>query len=385
MNKKLMSSVLAGAMAVSTLSVAASAATATDKTVTAAGSTTFKVSATVAEAVIDVTVPSGMSAVVNPYGIEITVKGGQVYGATGFTSPVYTIKNNTLISAVMVSVTPTITVPTASPAKGEPKERTIAVVGTDADIATNETAKTKAIYAYVAGLEGTNTAVGTDPAALTIFNATTGATETGVTTAVFEDATMDEKGTPHTKSDLLLIPKADADSTDTTKVAKYGYAQLQMGGAVTNTNITPWTKSDKIGVNLVLDIAPCKSDATKGTYAGGGSAGESFADPADLTGAITAGTGASNVVRTGDTAYTAELSLGALGSATAITSVLNIPLASGKQILSVTSSDATVVAAAGLNVMVKANTGTTTLTIKTSSDGLTDDGQTITVEVTAVA
>ncbi|MBD5140487.1 MAG: hypothetical protein HDT25_03600 [Ruminococcus sp.] len=282
MNKKLISSVLAGAIALSTLSVSAFAATA-DKVVKTAGATTYKVTGTLAAPEINVTLPSAVGAVINPYGVSFEMK-GQTYGAQGVTSPVYTIKNNTTASAVSVVATATIAVPTTTDADKN-KIPTIKVTQTEGDIAT-ENAKTtganKTIYAVVAGYAPTAAVTVdkvpgyVDPNDSTkvvkdtqLFAVGDTAAVDGVTEVKFTDVTLSTKdapitGTPET---LMVIPKAtaavmDTDGTTVKTAAKVGYGQFQMGGSVTDQKKTPWTSSDKLTINLVLDIGPAADPTT---------------------------------------------------------------------------------------------------------------------------
>ena len=256
MNKKVISAVLAGAMALSTMGVSAFAA---DKTIKAAGATTYKVTGTLAAPEINVTLPGTVGAVINPYGVSFQMK-GETYGAQGVTSPLYTIKNNTTASAVAVNVTATLTVPTTG--TGDAKAPSIVVAKKDTEIATNEkpaTAK-KTVYAVVAGAAAkTNVDVGDEAPALDLLGETP---VDNVTTAVFEDATMDAKGATHTVTTLMVIPKGTEAKAETSEgagdavKATYGYGQFQLGGDVTDTKVTPWVSSDKLTINLVLDIGP---------------------------------------------------------------------------------------------------------------------------------
>ncbi|MDE7288188.1 MAG: hypothetical protein K2N71_01630 [Oscillospiraceae bacterium] len=272
MNKKVISSVLAGAIALSTMGVSAFAA---DKTIKTAGATTYKVSATLAAPEINVTLPGTVAAVVNPYGVSFEMK-GQTYGAQGVTSPTYTIINNTTASAVSVVATATLTVPTTG--SGEAKAPTIKVTTTEGDIAT-ENAKTtgavKTIYAAVKGaaptaavapdaLPGATKSDGKLVPNLILFpeNDTQNEVE-GAVTVAFVDATLSTKDAPitGTPTTLMVIPKAtkvvyETDGTTVKTPAKVGYGQFQMGGSVTDTKKTPWTSADKIAINLVLDIGP---------------------------------------------------------------------------------------------------------------------------------
>ena len=268
MNKKVISSVLAGAIALSTLGVSAFAATA-DKTIKTAGATTYKVTGTLAAPEINVTLPSAVAAVVNPYGVSFEMK-GQTYGAQGVTSPLYTIKNNTTASAVSVVATATIAVPTTTDSDKN-KIPTIKVTANEADIAT-ENAKTtgavKTIYAVVKGAAPTAAVEVGKEKDLILFPTGEQEAQAGAVEVPFTDVTLSTKDAPitGTPTTLMIIPKATAEVKDNdgnvTKAAKVGYGQFQMGGSVTDQKKTAWTSSDKLTINLVLDIGPSVDPVT---------------------------------------------------------------------------------------------------------------------------
>ena len=109
MNKKIISAILAGACAVSAMSFSVSAAN-TNKTQTSIGQVKLSASASVASPILNVSVPSNIAAVVNPYGVKVTTRDG-VYDA-GVSSPVYTIINQTESSGIAVTATASLTVNT---------------------------------------------------------------------------------------------------------------------------------------------------------------------------------------------------------------------------------------------------------------------------------
>ena len=260
MNKKVISSVLAGAMALSTLGVSAFAA---DKTVKTAGATTYKVAATLAAPEINVTLPGAISAVVNPYGVSFEMK-GQTYGAQGLTSGLYTIKNNTTASAVQVNVTATLTVPTTKSGSGADATITPNIAVLTKAASDYAKLKEKSIYAVIAGDVGTNLPVSTkDDAipALTLFGDDAGE---NVAPVPFVDDTLVTKTNPSTAKPALLmtIPKAtkavaeSAEGANDGVEATFGYGQFQIGGDITPNSVAVWTSADKINFNIVLDIGP---------------------------------------------------------------------------------------------------------------------------------
>lgn len=269
MNKKVISAIMAGAVALSTMGTSVFAA---DKVVKTAGATTYKVSATLAAPEINVTLPGAVSAVVNPYGVNFEMK-GVAYGSQGVTSPLYTILNNTTASAVSVVATATLTVPVTKTGTGDSAVTTpnIVVTATEGDIATEnakETGAKKTIYACVKGAAAAS-AVDTDKVKdLILFPTGEQEAAAGTETIVFTDATLSTKEAPitGTPTTLMIIPKGKAavkaaDGTVTTP-AKVGYGQFQLGGSVTDSKKTPWTSADKIAINLVLDIGPSVDPVT---------------------------------------------------------------------------------------------------------------------------
>ena len=81
-----------------------------NKGVTATGNLSYKFTALPVTPIINVTIPSSITAVINPYGIPVTTKNGN-YGADGITSSVYTIRNKTETSPISVNTKLYLTVP----------------------------------------------------------------------------------------------------------------------------------------------------------------------------------------------------------------------------------------------------------------------------------
>lgn len=277
MNKKVISSVLAGVMALSIMGTSVFAA---DKAIKTAGATTYKVAATLAAPEINVTIPGSVSAVVNPYGVSFEMK-GTLYGATGLASGTYTIKNNTSASAVMVSVTPTIVVPTklSDPKdKTSAKVQTIKVLTAEADDYSSLTEKS--IFATVVGLPASGTLPATtedaDIPALKLLDDGKNKADKNVVTVPFIDATLMDSDTVKAQKakGLMVIPKGvkaaaavkDDDGNEVTPAveAAFGYGQFTIGGDITPNSVELWTSADKLSLNLILDIGPCADDADVG-------------------------------------------------------------------------------------------------------------------------
>lgn len=307
MNKKIISAVLAGACAVSAMSFSVSAATAANKTVTSISQVKLSASASVASPVLNVSVPSGIAAVINPYGVKITTKDG-VYDA-GVSSPVYTIVNQTESSGIMVKATASLTVNTVK-GKDDPNTTVNAIKIVDynskgleatgdkqaavwLDVA--ETPSSVKYEEYVAAKDDTpasgnaisKTDTKTGAVTWTVqiaelaglltddeasFAAAKKEGEVGdikftdvtvlkikdeeTTTTKDDGKTYYKNSTPATVDSkvLALLPAATPD-TEAGNDATFSYTQFQVAGQV-GGDATAWSSSDKIALNVVLDIVP---------------------------------------------------------------------------------------------------------------------------------
>lgn len=265
--KKIISAILAGACAVSVLSFSVSA---TNKGVTTVGEVKLSTSAALATPTIDVSVPSNLAAVVNPYGVSVNVKGVD-YGKTGIASPIYTIISKTTTSKIKVSASASLTVPTVTDSATREKTATITVVDAETNAKGDDTKK---LFAYVIAKAGTT--------AVDIVQ---------LDAARVDDATNADKANADAKGNILLdkitpvLKEADikwattgcvkfVDATVTTAQptaptvpytdlvtltqpteGKFTYAQFAIGGTITDGN--NWTANDKINLNLVLKLTPC--------------------------------------------------------------------------------------------------------------------------------
>ena len=285
--RKVISAILAGACALSAMSFSATAATAGDKTLTAAGATTFKISSTVVTPTISVSIPSSVSAVINPYGVAVSDKNGS-YGAEGVTSPIYKIRNFTTTSGVAVQVTPSLTTSTTKNASDSTKlDPTFDVVAKGT--ITNAT-EDKSLAVWVEAIKGSELAYvakdakeTSDDKEFTAFNdaAEKTAVETSANwtttnkagTAPFKDLTVTDKSKdatapklePADSVEITALPAAtayvaaDAGATPpvTEVKSKYGFAAFRINGESTPMSVDGgWTTSDKLTLNLVLNIYP---------------------------------------------------------------------------------------------------------------------------------
>ena len=285
--KKIIATVLASACAVSALAISASATTL--KAVTAAGEVKLSASAAVATPAIDVSVPSTIAAVINPYGVAVTVNKIE-YGAEGLTSPLYTIVNRTTTSNIKVTALASVVVPTTV-VDTQNTVQSIKVVSSATEVKSGESnnggtggAKEKFLYAYVVGSKAVEVQLDDTPetgnctiTAAGVLNYTgsyesklkpgtegklmEADTDNVVKKIVFVDATPVKTGsatavaanTP-VSQDLIVLRKATMAGSKWAKDDKISYGQFQIGGKVNGDVV--WGTADKVTVNLTLNLAP---------------------------------------------------------------------------------------------------------------------------------
>lgn len=214
MSKKILSAVLASATILSTLSVSAFAEDPTKVTgsaVSAAGATTYKVEAGFQAPTIDVKVPSTYNAVINPYGVPVMI-GTTVYGAGGIASPSYEIENLSADVGIKVNVNASATT------------RTLTIVDAASKVEEN-----KDKFAFI-----------------TINADNDDGQATGYTAVDAKTETIGEEEWATSKTMLKLSKKDDATPK--------GY--LWFAGSVPEEPEEAWTTTDKVNINLVLDIKP---------------------------------------------------------------------------------------------------------------------------------
>lgn len=225
--RKILAAAMAGLCAVSTMGVSAFATVVTEKIETS-GAKSYKVSAGFQAPTIDVTVPESVLGVINPYKINVEIE-GETFEAEGVASPKYTITNNSTEVGINVKAT-------------------FSAEGLDglvdaADKATDPTKNTdKKKYAYV-------TLNATTPMEIETAAGTVAAGDDNQ--LVFSaDAANPEK------TDVLM--KLDVKGTD-------GSGEFWIGGDVIEEPAEKWTTSDKLSINVVLDINPFNTCATTTT------------------------------------------------------------------------------------------------------------------------
>lgn len=210
-----------------------------NKTVASIGSAKYTFTATVASPVIDVSVPTGIAAVINPYGVAITTKDGNSYGAEGIASPVYTIRNKTLTNAVSIGAELYLTVP-----KDKNGVPSITVYENPKDV---KNSTEKALSAYLLAYVSEDATFNADYEDKNLIEANN-VTYSAGKTLVFADATSD--GGNSSKGTLMVIPKAE-DKQD------YYYGQYKVSGEVSDNSKADWSSADKFSLTLILDITPC--------------------------------------------------------------------------------------------------------------------------------
>lgn len=217
MNKKVFSSVLAGAMAVSTLGVAASAAESTN---------TFTAKASLQKFTINADIPAELETFINPYGAQVKgTKGTGVVTAVGYSdgiiSPVYSIENKDANAGLKVSATAKIT-----------GSNTVALMTKPMDEVRLAKATEKQVFAFL------NTTI--DAATTTPVFANTKFVGNDNQLAFTEDGAK--------AADIMVLDKSGATT------GKTGY--FYVGGQCTPNPETAWDNKDTVTVDLILDLVP---------------------------------------------------------------------------------------------------------------------------------
>ena len=193
---------------------------------------------------IDVSVPTSITAIINPYGVPINIAGVE-YGSTGIASPVYTIKNKTTTSAIKVIGTASVVVPVIE----DTNTPVIQVVDSpEAVKAQNVKSLCAYVLAYASSVQMDN-----DSELPDLFGQ--GDPEFDAdSTLVFADVT-DPYESART-GEIAVLDKAEADG-------KFTYAQFKITGDITSDSVAVWDETDMIVLNLVLDIVPLDYEEDK--------------------------------------------------------------------------------------------------------------------------
>lgn len=351
MNKKFISSVLAGACALSMTSIATFAA---DTEISDLGSDGYAsqqvtVTSTTAMPTLKVTVPTTADIVLNPYKINVTTP---ITGNDTIISPEYEIKNE---SDCGITVSATVK---ATPG-GAAAIATAPLKGTET---------TKSVFMY---LETTTTS---DTYYADGYVAKKVTAKSGQTLSPEQEAAnaaCDAQMAITTKDTTKDIATLAAGKTTAQSI----FFKVQ-GDAVTAPK-TPWVAADKVDLAMTLKITP-NANAETGA---GGPGGPSYTDPAGTTGAVTADSG--TLTRTGDNTY--DLT-GLTSSSAAVT--LDLKLEAGytaTRVVTTNSGDACVSATATGKITPTGDIGDCTITWTINDDNGDPTGGTIVVNVKITA
>ena len=220
-------------------SVSTGSAAINNKNVAALGSTNYNFTAIPVSPVINVSVPTSISVVINPYGVAVQTKSGS-YDSDGVTSPVYTIRNNTQTNAISVDAEAYLTVP-KDKNSGEPA----ITVYDDPDKV--ESSSKKSLSAYLLACVSESAVADEDSESANLIEANGVQYEKGET-LVFADATSDSGNS--NKGMLMILPKAD-------QLLGYYYGHFKISGAVTEMSKAGWSSSDTIRLTIVFNFMPC--------------------------------------------------------------------------------------------------------------------------------
>lgn len=244
--KKILAGILAAATML-TMSLSASAATATnEKAVTKPGELTYDVAVTAPKVVLNLVMPAKMTAVLNPYGAEITVVPGASAGAAavnkstkGIASLAYKVTNKSTDYGVYLDATAITTITTTDKPKAD-KSPAWSVTGTTV------TAGTKGACMSLLALD----TVADDAVAA----ASKAASSSGQGVLNLDSTVPADKATGvvagQTKQAKMAFVKASASGTD-------GEVYLEFAGDLAKSSSTDevvWNEDDAINVNLVLKV-----------------------------------------------------------------------------------------------------------------------------------
>lgn len=232
MNKKVISSVLAGAMALSTMGVVASAADGTGNT--DEGNVALTAKASLMEATINADLPQEIETFINPYGASVEVTAGTgivdaIKYSDGLISPTYSITNQSEGQGIKVTATATI--------KGS---STVTVNTKLLDDVKLQKATEKQVFAFL----NTTTDATADDAPIFASTKYVGNNQQVVFT---------EDGSKVTG--IMTIGKKPSAGADKTCM---GY--FYIGGQCTPNPETAWDSKDTVDVSLILDLSPTMGD-----------------------------------------------------------------------------------------------------------------------------
>ncbi len=230
MNKKFISAILAGALSISAMSISAFATAFTPSSgdtadLEKAGAKTYAIQAGFQAPAINVTIPSAVKAVLNPYKVKVELEDG-VTSEDGITSPVYAIENHTTDFGIKVSATAWAT-------------------GT-ADITV---------------VPGGSTSVPAETSAKQVYAEVKASVKTATAPVSLDAPLVFQTSQDAAKAKNLLTLKAATDA----KNPEVGY--FQIGGSVSKVT---WATTDKVTLNLILDLQPANATDASATVVGDG-------------------------------------------------------------------------------------------------------------------
>lgn len=225
MNKKFISAIMAGACALSCMSISAFADDAfvpvvPEDEMEQAGQKTYEMTVGFEAPAINVTLPTTMTAVLNPYGVQIELEDIGKTSKDGVTSPVYTIANNTTDFGIIVKAT----------AKG-----------------TDGTGDDKAEIASSGSL-GNDTGNKVYATVKASINKEIACADTS-TKIVF-------KTSGATAQQLLVLTKASKPEKKVVPVEGY----FQIGGEISGKPTKAWNAVSSVKLDLILDIEAASAD-----------------------------------------------------------------------------------------------------------------------------
>lgn len=302
MKKKIISAVLAGACAVSAMAISSYAVdgeasivlpdengtpavlfpdSGGSVSVSDGGTMTLSANAGVIVAAIDVTVPSSITAYINPYNIAVKDKSGKTYISDGVSSPLYTIVNKTAGNRVAVTAKATLTVPTEKDPNSTSGKATLPSIDIVSSAGNTKltSGSDKAMYVAAAFSGSSDPTPIVKPGEEGTVNANSGGAIVPTMLEPMLDMTKDTTGVVKSLAftDVTVIKGEDGKAVttptgpsyetmvvlDAPGAGKFTYAQFQITGKI-NTKGN-WTSKDKVSVTLIFNIAPTGDIATPAT------------------------------------------------------------------------------------------------------------------------
>ena len=208
--------------------------------------------AVLASPVIEVSVPSSISVIINPYGINVNIEGVD-YGSSGVASPVYNIINRSTEHGIRVDGTASLTVPSIqyTSSQGKTVSKPLIQVLDCPEMVARQSVKS--LCAYVLVCEASEQIDGDTPEDKLpdLFAMRNPAFDGDA--LIFADMTdSDITGSTANTSTLATLDKAEEGA--------FTYAQFRISGEITDNDVEEWTDDDNVNFTLVLNITPIGGD-----------------------------------------------------------------------------------------------------------------------------